>query len=42
MKQLRYYAALAIRVIAFIWQLPSMLMYDLSNIIKNKEDKFNF
>lgn len=42
MKQLRYYAALAIRVIAFIWQFPSMLLYDLSNLIKNKEDEFSF
>lgn len=42
MKQLRYYSALAIRVVAYIAQLPSMLLYDISNLIKNKEDEFSF
>ncbi len=42
MKQFRYYAALAIRVFAWILNLPSAILYDISNLIKNKEDEFSF
>lgn len=42
MKKFRFYLAFGIRLIGYIWSLPTMLMYDLSNLIKNKEDEFNF
>lgn len=41
-KQFRLQLALGVRLIGFIWSLPSILMYALSDFIKNKEDKFNF
>ena len=42
MKNVRYYTALIIRIFAFICKLPSAVLYDLSNVIKNQEDEFNF
>lgn len=42
MKKVRFYTALALRVFGYILNLPSALFYDLSNIIKNKEDEFTF
>lgn len=42
MKQLRHYTAFALRFFAWVLNLPSAFLYDLSNIIKNKEDDFSF
>lgn len=42
MKKFRFYLALGIRLMGFIWMFPTSVMYDISNLIKNKEDKFNF
>jgi hypothetical protein len=42
MKQFRFYLAFGIRIIGFLFEFPSSLFYDLSNIIKNKEDEFTF
>lgn len=42
MEKVRYYIALGIRVFAFIVKLPSAILYDLSDLIKNKGDKFTF
>lgn len=42
MKTVRYYTALALRFCGWVLQLPSAVLYDLSNIIKNPEDTFNF
>ena len=42
MKTFRHYAALTIRFFAWVLNLPSAFLYDLSNIIKNKEDDFSF
>lgn len=42
MKTFRFYLALGLRLVGFIWSLPTRVMYDLSNFIKNKEDEFNF
>lgn len=42
MKKFRYYTALGLRFIGYILNLPSALFYDLSNIIKNEGDTFNF
>lgn len=42
MKTVRYYIALSLRVFGFILKFPSLIFYDLSNLIKNKEDEFTF
>lgn len=42
MKNIRFYTALALRTFGYILNLPSALFYDLSDIIKNKEDEFTF
>lgn len=42
MKTLKFYLALGIRLIGFIWSFPTAIMYTISNLIKNKEDNFNF
>lgn len=42
MKQFRHYTALTLRFFGWVLNLPSAFFYDLSNIIKNKEDEFSF
>ena len=42
MKKFRFYIALALRLFGHILKLPSTLLYDLSNLIKNKDDEFTF
>lgn len=42
MKTFRHYTALIIRVFAWIANLPSAILYDISNIIKNEDDDFKF
>lgn len=42
MKWLRKHLAFGIRLVGFIWSLPTRVMYDLSDLIKNKEDVFDF
>ena len=42
MKQFRHYTALTLRFFGWVLNLPSAFFYDLSNIIKNKEDEFLF
>jgi hypothetical protein len=42
MKKFRFNLALGIRLIGYILSFPTAVMYDISNLIKNKEDKFNF
>lgn len=42
MNKFRYYTALGIRVLGFILSLPSAMLYTVSDLIKNKEDEFEF
>lgn len=42
MKKFRFYLAMGIRLVGFIWKFPATIMYSLSDIIKNKEDEFDF
>lgn len=42
MKWLRKHLAFGIRLIGFVLTLPSAVLYDLSDLIKNKEDYFDF
>lgn len=42
MKKFRHYTALTLRFFGWVLSLPSAFFYDLSNIIKNKEDEFSF
>lgn len=42
MKWLRKNLAFGIRLVGFIWSLPTRVMYDLSDLIKNKDDYFDF
>lgn len=41
-KTIKYYLAFAFRLLGYIWSLPTMIMYTISDLIKNKEDEFNF
>lgn len=42
MKKFRKYTALVLRAIGYVLNIPSSILYSLSNIIKNEEDVFNF
>ena len=42
MKKFRFNLALGVRIIGLILSMPSALLYTLSDLIKNKEDRFEF
>lgn len=42
MKKFRFYTALGIRVLGYIISFPTAVLYTISDMIKNKEDEFNF
>ena len=42
MKKFRFYTALGIRVLGYIVSFPTAVLYTISDMIKNKEDEFNF
>lgn len=41
-KTIKYYLAFAFRLLGFILSLPPAICITLSDLIKNKEDEFNF
>lgn len=42
MKTFRHLASFAVRLLGFILSLPSAILYTISDLIKNKNDEFNF
>lgn len=41
-RTIKYYVAFGFRFCGFIMSLPAAIMYTISDLIKNKEDEFNF
>lgn len=42
MKNIRFYTALALRVLGYILSLPTAVIYTISDIVKNEGDIFSF
>jgi hypothetical protein len=42
MKKFRFYLALGIRIVGYIFSFPTAICNTISDMVKNKEDEFDF
>lgn len=42
MKKFRFYLALGIRIVGYILSFPTAICNTISDMVKNKEDEFDF